>query len=186
MQNHHDCTSAIRDVWVLGTGAFVPKHPSLMGESVGSAIQQQTSQQSSLLESLCLASGVSHEYSGRFSEEVASTRIYESRWFIFGKWCEESQVDISDPTIPDIANFLNCLFTEKNPKPSTFADYRTVIADGLGLKGEEVSKSLELNRFLASFYRDKPGADRSIPPWDLALVLHAFLRQPFEPLGKAS
>ena len=40
-----------------------PKHPSFVGESVGSAIQQQTSQQSSLLESLSLASGVSHEHS---------------------------------------------------------------------------------------------------------------------------
>ena len=40
-------------------------------------------------------------------------RIYESRWSIFGKWCQESQVDISDPTIPEIANFLNYLFKEK-------------------------------------------------------------------------
>ena len=77
-------------------------------------------------------------------------------------------MDISDPTIPDIANFLNYLFKEKNLKPSTIAGYRTAIADGLGLKGEDVSKSLELNRLLASFYRDKPVANRSIPPWDLA------------------
>ena len=93
---------------------------------------------------------------------------------IFGKWCEESQVNISDPTIPDIANFLNCLFKEKNLKPSTIAGYRTV------------TNSLELNRLLASFYGDKPVANRSIPPWDLALVLHALTKQPFEPLGKAS
>ena len=109
-----------------------------------------------------------------------------SRWSIFGKWCEERQVDISDPTIPDIANFLNCLFKEKNLKPLTIAGYRTAIADGLGLKGEEVTKSLELNRLLASFYRDKPVANRSIPHSDLALVLYTLTKQPFEPLGKAS
>ena len=84
--------------------------------------QQQTSQQSDLPESSCLAPGVSHEYSERFSEEVAkrikepqrhsSRRIYESRWSIFGKWCEESQVDVSNPTIPDVADFLNCLRKE--------------------------------------------------------------------------
>ena len=39
---------------------------------------------------------------------------------------------------------------------------------------------------LASFYRDKSVANRSIPPWDLALVLHALTKQPFEPLGKPS
>ena len=199
VQNHHDCTRVARDVLVLGSGGSFHKTPSktsLVGESVDSTIQQQTSQQSGLPESSCLASGFCHEYSGRFSEEVAkrikepqrhsSRRIHESRWFIFGKWCEESQVDVSDPTIPDVANFLNHLFKARNLKPSTIAGYRTAIADGLGLRGEELYKSLELNRLLASFYRDKPVANRSIASWDLTLVLHALAKQPFEPLGKAS
>ena len=74
VQNHHDCTRVARDVLVLGSGGSVHKTPSktsLVGESVDSTIQQQTSQQSGLLESSCLASGVSPEYSGGFSEEVA-------------------------------------------------------------------------------------------------------------------
>ena len=199
VQNHHDCTRVGRDVLVLGSGGSVhetPSKASFVGESVDSTVQQQTSQQSSLFEPSCLASGVSLEGSRGFSEEVAkrikepqrqsSRTIYESRWSIFGKWCQESQVDVSDPTIPDIANFLNYLFKEKALKPSTIAGYRTAIADGLGLKGEDVSKSLELNRLLSSFYRDKPVVNSSIPSWDLALVLQALTKQPFEPLGKAS
>ena len=199
VQNHHDCTRVARDVLVLGSGGSVHKAPSEtspVGGSVDSAFQQQTSQQFDLPESSCLASGVSDEYSERFSEEVAkrikepqrhsSRRIYESRWSIFEKWCEENRVDVSNLTIPDVANFLNCLFKERNLKPSTIAGYRTAIADGLGVKGEQISKSLELNRLLASFYRDKPVVNRSIPSWDLALVLHALTTQPFEPLGKAS
>ena len=92
VQNHHDCTRVARDVLVLGTGGSVHKAPSEtspVGGSVDSAFQQQTSQQFDLPESSCLASGVSHEYSERFSEEVAkrikepqrhsSRRIYESR-----------------------------------------------------------------------------------------------------------
>ena len=106
--------------WFLGSYGSVHKahsKASLVGESVDSGIKQHTSQQSSLLESSCLVSGVSHKHSERFSEEVAerikepqrhsSRRIYESKWSIFGKWCEESQVGISDPTIPDIAYILN-------------------------------------------------------------------------------
>ena len=81
-------------------------------------------------------------------------------------WFEESQVDISDPTIPDVANFLSYLFQEKNLKASNIAGYRTTFADRLGLKGEEVSNILELNRLLASVYRDKPVAKRCIPPWE--------------------
>ena len=97
-KNHHDCTRVARDVVVLGSGGSVHKTPSktsLVGESVDSTIQQQASQQSGFLESSCLASGVSHESSRGFSEEVAkrikepqrhsSRKIYESRWFIFGK-----------------------------------------------------------------------------------------------------
>ena len=74
VQNNHDCTKVARDVLVLGSGGSVQKtssKTSLVGESVDSTIQLQTSQQSGLLESSCLASGVSHEYSGGFSEEVA-------------------------------------------------------------------------------------------------------------------
>ena len=108
-----------RDVLVLESGEFVHKTPSetsILGESVDSTIQQQTSQQSSLFESSCLASGVSHEYSGRSPEEVVKqlrslrgTPQGESvnQMVYFGKWCEESQVYISDPTLPDGANFLN-------------------------------------------------------------------------------
>ena len=112
MQNHHDYTRVARDVLVWGSGESVHKTPSktsLVGESVDSTIQQQTSQESSLLESACLASGVSHEYSGRFPEEVVKqlrrlrgTPQEESvnQLVYFGKWCEASQVYISDPTIP--------------------------------------------------------------------------------------
>ena len=118
VENNHDCTRVARDVLVLGSGEIFHKTPkiSIVGESADSTIQQQTSQQSSLLESSCLASGVSHEYSGRFPEEVMkqlrslrSTPQGESvnQLVYFGKWCEESHVYISDPTIPDGANFLN-------------------------------------------------------------------------------
>ena len=75
VQNHHDYTRVARDVLVLGFGEFVHKtlsKTSFVGESVYSTIQQQTTQQSSLLESSCLASRVSHEYSGRFPEEVVN------------------------------------------------------------------------------------------------------------------
>ena len=92
----------------------------------------------------------------------------------------------SEPTISKIADFLNHLFTVKNLKPATIAGYRTAIADHLGYFGLEVSKSLDLNRLIASFYRDKPTANRGIPSWDLSLALLALTKAPFEPLKHAS
>ena len=86
----------------------------------------------------------------------------------------------SGPTISNIAEFLNHLFTIKNLKPGTTASYRTAIADHLGQFGQEVSKSLNLNRLLTSLYR------RGIPSWDLSLVLMALSKAPFGPLKDAS
>ena len=58
VQNHHDWVA--RDFLVLGSGESVHKtssKTSFGGKSVDSTIKQQTSQQSSFLESSCLASG---------------------------------------------------------------------------------------------------------------------------------
>ena len=94
----------------------------------------------------------------------------------------------TEPSISDIAEFLNHLFTVKNLKPATIAGYRIAIADHLGPFGQEVGRSLHLNRLLASFYRDKPilNTIRVIPSWDLSLVLMSLTKAPFEPLKVAS
>ena len=63
VQNHQDWVA--RDFLVLGSGKSVHKtssKTSLGGESVGSTIQQQSSQQDSFLEFSYLASGVRHGY----------------------------------------------------------------------------------------------------------------------------
>ena len=44
----------------------------------------------------------------------------------------------SETTIPKIVHLLNHLFTAKNLKPATIADYRTATADRLGHVGQEV------------------------------------------------
>ena len=76
------------------------------------------------------------------------------------------------------------MFTDKNLKPRTIASYRTSVADGLGSLGQMISQSLDLNRLIASFHRDRPSASRAIPNWDLSLVLLTLTRPPFEPLAK--
>ena len=139
--------------------------------------------------------GLLQEGQGGFSVEVAdrikapqresARRVYDSRWAIFQKWAQENQMDVTKPTIPQIADCFNHLFTDRNLKPRTIAGYRTSVADGLGSAGQMVSQSLYLNRLIASFHRDRPSANRSIPNWDLSLVLLALTRAPFEPLAKA-
>ena len=142
-----------------------------------------------------MASGFQESNSGRFSSEVAerikapqresSRNVYQSRWAIYGQWYSQNKVDITSATVPQVAEFLNYLFTVKILKPATITGYRTAIADALGSQGELISKSLELNRLIASFTRDRTKPSRSIPTWDLSLVLLGLTKSPFEPLSEA-
>ena len=43
----------------------------------------------------------------------------------------------------------------------------------------------EIARLIASFHRDKPKSSRSLPKWDLSLVLRQLKQPPFEPLEEA-
>ena len=95
-------------------------------------------------------------------------------------------MDFKRPSLSSIAEFLTYLFDWKNLKPTTIAGYGTAIADHLGLPGIEISHSFDLNRLIASFHRDRPVKDRSIPSWDLSSVLLALTKPPFEPLKDAS
>ena len=197
VQGHCDSTRVAGDALVLGSGGIVSQDStaaSSSAQSTEATFQSQIPQESGVSESPCVVSGLIQEGQGGFSVEVAdrikapqresSRRVYDSRWAIFQKWAQENQVDVTKPTIPQIADFLNHLFTDKNLKPRTIAGYRTSVADGLGSTGQMVSQSVDLNRLIASFHRDRPSANRSIPNWDLSLVLLALTRAPFEPLAK--
>ena len=60
-------------------------------------------------------------------------------------------MDFTKPFIPQVEDFFNHLFTDKNLKAITIAGYRTSVADGLGSTGQMVSQSFDLNRLVAAF-----------------------------------
>ena len=196
MQN--DCTGprVARDAMILGSGGSLDQGtaPSLE-DTTETTTFQQFPQQRGVPESTCVASGFQESNSGQFSSEVAqrikapqresSRKVNQSRWAIYGQWCSQNKVDITSATVPQVVEFLNYLFTVKNLKPVTITGYRTAIADALGSQGELILKSLELNSLIASFTRDRPKPNRSIPTWDLSLVLLGLIKPPFEPLSEA-
>ena len=198
MQDDSTRSRVARDAMVLGSGGSLDQGTSTapsLEDITETTTFQQVPQQRGVPESTCVASGFQESNSGRFSSEVAerikapqresSRKVYQSRWTIYGQWCTENKVDITSTAVPQVAEFLNYLFTVKNLKPATITGYRTAIADALGSQGEFISKSLELNRLIASFTRDRPKPNRSIPTWDLSLVLLRLTKPPFEPLSEA-
>ena len=159
-------------------------------------LQSVSSQGPSQSESACMAPRAFAIQQAGFSEEVAtrieapqrrSTRaIYESKWSVFVRWCEEHKVDFRSPSIKQIADFLLYLFQEKHLQPSTIDGYRTAISDKIGNGRVNIGKDENLTRPLDSFHRDKPKGRRGVPSWNLSLVLHQLTKPPFEPLRKAS
>ena len=198
-QSHSHCTRVAQHVMVLGSGQHVSTNSPKSAESresIDSTLQSVSSQGPSQSESACMAPRAFAIQQAGFSEEVAtrieapqrrSTRaIYESKWSVFVRWCEEHKVDFRSPSIKQIADFLLCLFQEKHLQPSTIDGYRTAISDKIGNGRVNIGKDENLTRLLDSFHRDKPKGRRGVPSWNLSLVLHQLTKPPFEPLRKAS
>ena len=133
-----------------------------------------------------------HGFTAEVAERIAapqrlSTRsIYTSKLTVFQRWCTEKQVDFRSPSIGDICNFFWYLFNDLNRCPSTIEGYRTAITDTLGDTKQNISTNPEITRLIASFHRDKPKSSRSIPKWNLSLVLQRLTQPPFEPQEEAA
>ena len=119
VQGHCNSTRVAGDALVLGSGGVVNQdstEASSSAQSHKATLQSQIPQESGVSESPCMVSGHPQEGQGRFSVEVAdrikapqresSRRVYDSRWAIFQMWTQENQVDVTKPTIPQIADFL--------------------------------------------------------------------------------
>ena len=179
---------------------------------IDSTFQSVPSQRHSQSEPACMAPRALAIQQAGFSEEVAtrieapqrrSTRaIYESKWSVFVRWCEEHKVDFGSPSIKQIADFLLFLFQEKHLQPSTIDGYRTAIYDKIRNGQVNNGKDENLTRLLDSFHRDKPKGRRGVPgtfPWffinsrnlllsplgRLALNILPLRRSSFLPWGRA-
>ena len=95
----------------------------------------------------------------------------------FELWYPQNKVAISEPTVSNIPDFFDP-FTCKNLKPVTIVGFAAAIADHLPfcLFVQELSKSLDLYRPIASVYREKPTANTGVASRDLPLLLLVFTK----------
>ena len=85
-----------------------------------------------------------------------------------------------------IADFLLHKFSEDQAQVGTIRGYRTVITSTLkSLKGIDFSQDVFLKNLISNFGIERPRSSRSIPQWDLAIVMRRMTRSPFEPLRSA-
>ena len=113
--------------------------------------------------------------------------IYETKWRIFTAWCNIQHINTLSASESVVSDFLLHLHTEKHLAISTIAGYRMAFASTLRTtSGAEVGRNPALKSLLRNTEIEQGQHQRQFPEWNLALVLSALTKPPFEPLDQAS
>ena len=115
--------------------------------------------------------------------QAASTlAVYESKWNVYERWCEEKRKDPHDPNVPQVAEFLTHLFN-LGRAPRTIEGYRTAIAGALKIVTDtDLGQNVLLSNLIQSFFRERPPSRETFPDWDLSFVLFSLAGDTFEPM----
>jgi hypothetical protein len=117
------------------------------------------------------------------SRKEKSEEIYQCKWDNFVKWCNQKDLNLQEVTIIDLTEFLNFQF-EQEKALSTIKGYITAIIGTLNTSDSTNILSASdpvLLQLLRSFRIERPLRDNTAPKWDLAMVLYALTKAPFEP-----
>ena len=119
------------------------------------------------------------------STRVAFTRAsYTAKWTAFQHWCVEKSLDRTACPLPHVLSFLQ-LLVDRNLAFSTVKTYAAAISschEGFG--DRSVFSNPLMKCFLRGVRRHRPVSRSLAPQWDLALVLRALVKAPFEPLDQ--
>ena len=134
------------------------------------------------------------KFSGAVASLVAkarrqsTSRVYDSKWLAFCRWCRSRKTDPSSPSIQLIADFLVHLFHDLNLSVSTIKGYRAMLSNTLKMVKGAPSPGSDpvISELIRSFELARPVSRSLAPKWNLSVVLKSLIKGPFEPLGDAS
>ncbi|XP_056091163.1 uncharacterized protein LOC130070700 [Rhinichthys klamathensis goyatoka] len=117
---------------------------------------------------------------------VSTRSLYGCKWQVFEGWCDGRGLTSYQCSVPDILCFLQDLM-EKGRSFSTIKVYlASISACHVGFEGFTVGLHPLIRRFMKGARRSLPVIRRTVPEWDLSMVLEALSQHPFEPLGSIS
>ena len=170
-------TSSVKDTPLPDTGQ----------RQTGLSPKPQSSETSRLatIKSSLISQGLSVKVSERVSSclRPSTNTIYASRWKQFAFWCIQKKLDPFEAGIPEISDFMVYLFEEKKLAVSSIENYKSAIASSLSYtKNDCLNNNKTVTQLIRSFHIDRPLSLKTTPDWNLALVLVALSKPPFEPL----
>lgn len=120
------------------------------------------------------------------SQKQSTRDIYQGKWKKFVDWCTSKDIDPVRVSVQQICDFLSFLFDECALMPATIEVYRTAIAGALNfLQGRDISHDPLISQLFSAMHVERPSSVRTVPAWDLKLVLMALQEPPFEPIKDA-
>ncbi|KAL0163648.1 hypothetical protein M9458_039401, partial [Cirrhinus mrigala] len=124
-----------------------------------------------------IASGLSTEF-----VETILQKLYALKWKLFTSWCGEHQQDPVNCPVGTVLEFLQARFSTGLSHSTLKAYVAAISAYHAPLGGLSVGKDPLVIRFLCGVLSLRPPVQPHVPMWDLAVVLEALCRPPFEPI----
>ncbi len=120
------------------------------------------------------------------SRAPSTRKPYALKWKLFTSWCGDHQLDPVNCPTGTVLEFQEARLSA-GLSHSTLKVYVAVIsAYHTSLGGQLVCRNPLVARFLHGALRLRPPVWSCVPPWDLAAVLEALCRPPFEPIEEIS
>ncbi|KAL0159531.1 hypothetical protein M9458_043256, partial [Cirrhinus mrigala] len=116
------------------------------------------------------------------SRAPSTRKLYALKWKLFTSWCGERQQDPANCPVGTVLEFLQARFSTGLAHSTLKVYVAAISAYHAPLGGMSVGRNPLVTRFLRGALRLRPPTRPHIPTWDLAVVLEALCRPPFEPI----
>ena len=133
-----------------------------------------------IIEQTNLVRGFSKEACDIMKNSLKDSTIkqFESRWSIFVNWCKDKANDCLRPSNPQLADFMVYLFQVRGTLPK-YGDLQLHMYEATYEYGRWAHH--HLNQLIEGMYQQKACVRRTVPSWDLILVLQALRSVLVEP-----
>ncbi|KAI2642984.1 enzymatic polyprotein [Labeo rohita] len=113
-------------------------------------------------------------------------KLYALKWKLFTSWCGHRQQDPVNCPVGTVLEFLQDRFSAGLAHSTLRVYVAAIAAYHAPLGGLSVGKDPLIVRFLHGALRLRSPVRPRVPTWDLAVVLEALCRLPFEPIEESS
>ena len=134
------------------------------------------------------AKNLSEEVSRQiFGARKASTnRLYQYRWSIYFKWCQDHKYSASRPSVNSLCEFFIYLKKVKKYATDSIRGFRSMLHTVLRHIDFNIRDNQDIADVIRSFQIQDPVGRKEVVPWNLDVVLRFLCTSRFEPINESS